>query len=62
MEKIEGEGLIEGSLTIRITKVLNAEAGKTEDLQKREGNPSQGRSEFSSLPSKRKLLSPIVCL
>jgi hypothetical protein len=37
---------IAGNLTIRITKVLNADADKTGELEKTEGNPFNGTIEI----------------
>jgi len=42
LERIEGQVWIAGNLTIRITKLLNTDAGKTEDPEKTEGNLFNG--------------------
>jgi hypothetical protein len=54
-ERIEGQASIGGNLTIRITKVLNADVEKIGDLEKTEGNLFEGvinsPRDFSDLKS-----------
>ena len=38
MDKIEGQGWIAGNLAIRISKVLNEDAEKIGDWERKEGN------------------------